>query len=330
MPTVTSPLLAAGGVLVRRDSAGAVEVAVVHRPKRDDWSLPKGKAVPGEPLMLTARREVQEETGSLAPLGMPLPGQRYFVAGKNSRVVKDVHYWAMWDGAGEFRPGAEVDDMRWLGLSAAREQLSYERDVTVLDALAAVPGPTSTVVLTRACGMQRRGGRLRLDDSGRQRARLLSTALPALGHPTLLAVSDRAAATLAPTGRAVGADCAVTPGYGTYPPQDVLSALVDEAESGPVVLAAPDRVVRGLLGAAMRLGDLADPQGLTARQLRSRRGGLWILSWCEDALVGLQYFPSLAAPALPALTLTVPVAGETAVDLATARPRQRGSVRRSR
>lgn len=326
---MTSPLLAAGGVLVRRDSVGAVEVAVVHRPKRDDWSLPKGKAAPGEPLMLTARREVQEETGSLAPLGMPLPGQRYLVAGKHSRIVKKVHYWAMWDGAGEFRPGSEVDEMRWLGLSAAREQLSYERDVTVLDALAAVPGPTSTVVLTRACGIQRKGGRLRLDDNGRQRARLLSTALPTLGHPTLLAVSDRAAATLAPTGRAVGADCVITPGYGTYPPQDVLSALVDEAESGPVVLAAPDRVVRGLLGAAMRLGDLVDPQGLTARQLRSRRGGLWILSWREDALVGLQYFPSLAAPALPALTLTGPVPGgqDVPIDAAVGRSRFR---RRSR
>ena len=147
---MTMPLLAAGGVLVRRDSGGAVEVAVVHRPKRDDWSLPKGKAAPGEPLMLTARREVHEETGSLAPLGMPLPHQRYLVAGKNSRVVKNVHYWAMWDGSGEFRPGPEVDEMRWLGLAAARQQLSYQRDVTVLDALAAVPGPTSTVVLTRA------------------------------------------------------------------------------------------------------------------------------------------------------------------------------------
>lgn len=306
---MTSPLLAAGGVLVRRGSEGGVEVAVVHRPKRDDWSLPKGKAVPGEPLMLTARREVQEETGSLAPLGMPLPGQRYVVAGKHSRIVKDVHYWAMWDGAGEFRPGPEVDEMRWLGFSAAREQLSYARDVTVLDALAAVPGPTSTVVLTRACGIQRKGGRLRLDETGRQRARLLSAVLPALGRPSLLAVSDRAAATLAPTGRALGADCAVTPAYGSYPPQDVLSALVDEADTGPVVLAAPDRVVRSLLVAAMRLGDLADPSRLVSGQLRSRRGGLWVLSWHEDALVGLQYFPSLAAPALPALTLTGTAAG---------------------
>jgi 8-oxo-dGTP diphosphatase len=300
MPTVTAPLLAAGGVLVRRGDEG-VEVAVVHRPKRDDWSLPKGKAAPGEPLMLTARREVEEETGTVAPLGMPLPGQRYTLAGKNSRVVKDVHYWAMWDGAGEFRPGPEVDEMRWLGLPAARKQLSYARDVTVLDALAAVPGPTSTVVLTRACGVERKGGRLRLDQTGRQRARLLSAVLPTFGQPTLLAVSDRAAATLAPTGRALGADCAVTPGHASYPPQDVLSALVDEADTGPVVLAAPDRVVRGLLIAAMRLGDLPNP---LSGQLRSRRGGLWILSWHADALVGLQYFPSLVAPALPALTLT--------------------------
>jgi hypothetical protein len=124
----------------------------------------------------------------------------------------------------------------------------------------------------------------------------------------------------------------VTPGYASYPPQDVLSALVDEAESGPVVLAAPDRVVRGLLVAAMRLGDLADPQALTARHLRSRRGGLWILSWREDALVGLQYFPSLAAPALPTLTLTGPAPGghDVRTDPAVGRPRFRGPGRRSR
>jgi hypothetical protein len=59
-----------------------------------------------------------------------------------------------------------------------------------------------------------------------------------------------------------------------------------------------------LLVAALHLGDLADPQRISSGQLRSRRGGLWILSWHDDALVGMQYFPSLAAPALPALTLT--------------------------
>jgi hypothetical protein len=95
----------------------------------------------------------------------------------------------------------------------------------------------------------------------------------------------------------------------------VLSALVEEADTGPVVLAAPERVVRALLVAALRLGDLADPARLSSSQLRSRRGGLWVLSWHEDALVGLQCFPSLTAPALPALTLTAPApyaAGATA------------------
>jgi 8-oxo-(d)GTP phosphatase len=306
MPSGTSPLLAAGGVLVRRRSEGDVEVAVVHRPKRDDWSLPKGKAMPGEPLMLTARREVQEETGSLAPLGMPLPGQRYVLTSSNARVVKDVRYWAMWDGEGEFRPGPEVDELRWLGLAAARKQLSYARDVTVLDALAAVPGPTSTVVLTRACGTQRKGGRLRLDETGRQRARLLSVVLPALGQPTLLAVSDRSAATLAPAGGVLGADCTVTPEHASAAPHEALSALVNEARAAPVVLSAPDSVVGDLLVAALRRGELSAPG---SGQLRTRRGGLWILSWYADALVGVQCFPSLAAPALPELTLTVATGG---------------------
>ena len=299
--------LAAGGVLLRRDDGGGVRVALVHRPKRDDWSLPKGKAVPGEPLLLTARREVHEETGSLAPLGVPLPGQSYLVSGKGGRdapVVKDVHFWAMWDGAGEFRPGPEVDEMRWLHLPEARRQLSYSRDVTVLDALGTVPAPTATVVLTRACGVQRSGGRLRLDGNGVERARLLGTALPALGHPALLAVNDKSAATLGPAQRAVGVGCAIEPAYASSPPQDVLAALVAEAGTGPVVLSAPGRVVRGLLAAATQTGDLPVAARPGGRQLRARRGGLWVLSWREERLAGLQYFPSLAAPALPALTLT--------------------------
>ncbi len=96
------PILAAGVVLWRESNRGR-EVALVHRPKYDDWSLPKGKAEEGEPLWATAVRETAEETGHAVTLGRPLPVQRYQVNGR----PKDVHYWSGRAGAGRFTPHAE-------------------------------------------------------------------------------------------------------------------------------------------------------------------------------------------------------------------------------
>ena len=102
---------AAGSVLVRRaqspDSADAIagfEVAVIHRPHRADWTVPKGKVDPGEVLPQTAVREVAEETGLRVTLGAPLSTQHYEVAG----AAKSVHYWRANTIEGEFIANDEV------------------------------------------------------------------------------------------------------------------------------------------------------------------------------------------------------------------------------
>jgi 8-oxo-dGTP diphosphatase len=112
---------AAGG-LVLRDG----QVCVVHRPKYDDWSLPKGKLDPGETFEEAALREVEEETGLRCRLGDELAEVRYR---DNKDRPKVVRYWLMdpLEDLG-FSPDAEVDDLRWVNPSEAVELLSYDHD----------------------------------------------------------------------------------------------------------------------------------------------------------------------------------------------------------
>lgn len=139
------PIRAAGAVLWRPDPDGP-RLAVIHRPRYDDWSFPKGKAEPEEHALLTAVREVFEETGQRAVLGRRLPTVRYEVAGR----PKQVRYWAARAAAGrEFEPGDEVDELAWLTPLEARERLTWEWDVEVLDAFLSAPAATVPVVLLR-------------------------------------------------------------------------------------------------------------------------------------------------------------------------------------
>ncbi|MET7639820.1 NUDIX hydrolase [Streptomyces sp. NPDC005438] len=123
------PVRAAGCVLWRPGEE-AVEFAVIHRPKYDDWSLPKGKLHPEESFPLAAVREVREETGMDCALGLQLPTVRYVSAGR----PKEVHYWTAEATQGAFRPGPEVDEMEWLPAGEARERLTHELDRGTLDA----------------------------------------------------------------------------------------------------------------------------------------------------------------------------------------------------
>ena len=125
---------AAGGALWRRRPDGDLEVLLVHRPRYDDWSLPKGKCEEGEDDVACALREVAEETGLTCEIGPELPSQRYRDAKGRDKVVR---YWAMEAVAGDGRLEHEIDEVVWLPLEAARGKLTYERDAEVLDALPA-------------------------------------------------------------------------------------------------------------------------------------------------------------------------------------------------
>ena len=119
---------AAGGLVWRRGDRG-IEVALVHRPKYDDWSFPKGKLDPGEGWREAALREVREECGLRCRAGHELPPTAYEYDRGRSKVVR---YWMMEPIDGAFTPSGEVDEMRWLPAADARALLSYEHDRALL------------------------------------------------------------------------------------------------------------------------------------------------------------------------------------------------------
>lgn len=122
---------AAGGLLWRTGRDDRVEVLLVHRPRYDDWTLPKGKCDPGETWEDTAHREVLEETGFDVELGAELPSVAYR---DHKGRTKLVRYWAMTVRGGTFVPNDEVDVLDWLPLADARVRLSYAHDAVVIDA----------------------------------------------------------------------------------------------------------------------------------------------------------------------------------------------------
>ena len=119
---------ASGGV-VRRRRPGGVEVALVHRPRYDDWSFPKGKLDPGESWEDAALREVQEEIGLRCRLGAELPPTSYR---DNKGRAKVVRYWLMEPVDGTFEPSEEVDEVRWLVPEDAESLLTYDHDRDLL------------------------------------------------------------------------------------------------------------------------------------------------------------------------------------------------------
>jgi 8-oxo-dGTP pyrophosphatase MutT (NUDIX family) len=124
---MSSEIEAAGGVVV--DEGG--RVAVVHRPKYDDWTLPKGKLDAGETFEQAALREVEEETGLRCTLLRELPSTEYSVRDR----PKIVRYWLMSvDSDPGFEPNDEVDELRWLSAADAAALLTYDRDKEVLEA----------------------------------------------------------------------------------------------------------------------------------------------------------------------------------------------------
>ena len=261
---------AAGGVLWRlRDGVGdgdGVEVALIHRPAHDDWSLPKGKLDPGEHPLLAALREIEEETGFVATPGRPLGELRYQLGVRPKRV----RYWACRARPGSFVANSEVDELRWLTVEDALEMLPAARDRPVLERFAADPRGTRAFLLVRHASAGNRGewagdDRDRpLDDRGRGQAVALAALLQAYDVRRAVAADVvRCRDTLAPfaaaTGVRVSPEPAVTAGPFAADPSAGVAVALDLAAGPSTVLCMQREVIEDLVsGLTGRLGPDSD------------------------------------------------------------------------
>jgi 8-oxo-dGTP pyrophosphatase MutT (NUDIX family)/phosphohistidine phosphatase SixA len=190
------PIMAAGAVVLRKGR----EVLVVHRPKYDDWSFPKGKLDPGEHVTAAAVREVAEETGLQIRLGPPLPSQQYEIA-NGQRRTKVVHYWVGWvlgdDDVSKYQPNDEIDRVAWVPLDEAGRLLDYRRDRETLKETAGVRKKTYPLVVLRhgkAIARKAWKGEERqrpLAEAGERQAQLLVPVLAAYGVRRVVSSSSR-------------------------------------------------------------------------------------------------------------------------------------------
>lgn len=183
-----TPDVTAGGVVVIRDG----HVLLVHRPRYQDWSLPKGKVDSPEILPVTAVRECDEETGYGVFLGPYLGADHYAVPEGN----KVVHYWSaqVREEVG-FAPDEEVDEIAWVQLSEARETLTYPEDWAFVEQARDLPVTHSLLVLRHAKAMKRSDYRGKLDGErplsgkGRRQSKFVVDALDAYGITRIVSSS---------------------------------------------------------------------------------------------------------------------------------------------
>ncbi|MBF6329261.1 NUDIX hydrolase [Nocardia transvalensis] len=299
-PRVTANILAAGAVLWRRQPDGAIEVAVVHRRKYDDWSLPKGKLDPGETPMVAAVREVGEETGLRCRLGRYLGHVTYPVTGH--RKLKRVDYWVADVTGGRFHANSEVDVLEWHRVDQVMDQLSYPMDRRILRNFLRLPPDTATLLVVRHAKAGRRGRFAGPDDerplekAGRNQAQALTPNLLAFGASEIYSAPPlRCVQTVEPLAETLGVDIALEPllsesGYAAAP-QDSLTRARELVSTDAVrVLCSQGKVIPHLLAA------WAEKDGVALPPARNRKGSVWVLSVADGRLVAADHLDAALRP----------------------------------
>jgi 8-oxo-dGTP diphosphatase len=279
-----APILAAGAVLWRPSRKHGIKVALVHRPRYGDWSLPKGKVQRGESLPVTAVRETREETGFAATLGRQITTVSYPVGSGH----KTVHYFSARAGEGRFRPNKEVDGLDWLPVRKARKALQYAFDRGVLDAFCALPADLTGLLLVRHARAGQRDSfpgdddDRPLDAKGLRQSAALATELAAFGPAAAFAAPlARCRQTLEPLVRDLGLALGEEPllseqEYQRDPAsarRRVTELALRDAGSGPPVVCSQGGVIPGVVKSLASRGDLSLPTVATPK------GAYWFLSF---------------------------------------------------
>ena len=292
---VSKAVLAAGAVLWRPNGDSATpEVAIIHRPRYDDWSLPKGKVDPGETEPVTAVREVHEETGYESQLGRRLAAVSYPV----EQGIKKVRYWAARSVAGEFSPNAEVDELKWLPVTQAIQELVYPHDRKVLRRFVKQPIDTQTVLIVRhgtAGSKSRYKGDDRkrpLDKHGRAQAESLVGVLLAFGADKLYAADRvRCRQTLEPLAEELGVNIDDEPALTeeAYPENRKAArnrVLEIAAAGGTPVICTQGKVIPDLIAW------WCERDGVRPDKSRNRKGSTWVLSLFDGRLIAADHIGS--------------------------------------
>ncbi|ONM49308.1 NUDIX hydrolase [Nocardia donostiensis] len=304
-PQVKANIHAAGAVLWRQTPAGGIEIAVVHRPKYEDWSLPKGKLDPGETPVLTAVRETEEETGLRCRLGRYLGKVTYPIPGH--RKLKRVDYWAAEVVGGEFNANVEVDQLTWQPLDQVMEALSYPMDRQIVRTFARLPAVTSTLLLVRHAKAGRRDrfsgpdSQRPLESAGRTQAEILTPNLLAFGAQEVFSADPlRCVQTVAPLAEQLGVDIGLEPLLS----EQRYAADPDAARQRALEL-VPEHSVRVLCSQGKVIPDLlnwwAERDGVVLPPARNRKGSVWVLSFADGRLVSADHLDrSLSIDVVPA------------------------------
>jgi 8-oxo-(d)GTP phosphatase len=274
-----------------------MEIAIIQRPRYDDWSLPKGKVDPGETEPVTAVREVHEETGFTSILGRRLTAVSYPV----DQGTKKVRYWAARSVDGEFSPNDEVDELKWLPVSEALKQLEYPDDRKVLRCLKKLPIDTKSVLIVRhaTAGSKSRykgDDRTRpLDKHGRAQAESLVGQLLAFGASELYAADRvRCHQTLEPLAEELGTTIHSEPllTEEAYPENRKAARrrILDiAAGDGTPVICTQGKVIPDLIAW------WCERDGVCPDKSRNRKGSTWVMSLAQEHLVAADHIGSALA-----------------------------------
>jgi 8-oxo-dGTP diphosphatase len=275
---------------VHRQGKAGVEFLLVHRPRYDDWSLPKGHLDNGESYEAAAAREVEEESGYRGTLGRAIGTIGYRTRNKQ----KVVRYWLLEAEKGKFKPNKEADDIRWLAPRKARHLVSYTRDANImLQAERLISDPkTSVVHFVRHANAGERGQWSKADHKrplskkGLRQAETVTARL--LKQPITSILSSRYVRcdeTVRPLAEKLDTELGHEPALAEGEPPEATIALMKSLRGEAVVLCSHRDVISGVIGQLAAEG--VDFTG----KLKCAKASTWTLDLRRGMVIGGTYAP---------------------------------------
>jgi 8-oxo-dGTP diphosphatase len=283
---------AAGALLWREIAAGEIEIALVHRPRYDDWSLPKGKIDENETALACAYREVSEETGIKARFTRQLGAVEY----EDNGAQKRVKYWvAQALGASDFVANEEVDQLRWLNPTDSIELATHQSDKEVIERFLEIEGPTDTLIILRHTKALERGDwdgddSLRtLNENGIAQAQALINHLAPFAIDEIY-TSDftRCVQTVSPLGESRGLVVSKVPSlneatFESDPERSISFANALKQDERNILICSHNPVIptmlRGILNTKLKNKDL----------IKLEPGDAWLVHRVKGEIVALDY-----------------------------------------